>query len=49
LTPQLTPERPKRAQIDTRTLSADLARIVAVWPNLPDHIKAAMMALVKTV
>jgi hypothetical protein len=27
----------------------DLAQIVAVWPNLPDHIKAAILALVKTV
>jgi len=49
LTPQLTPESPKRGEIDTQTLPADLARIVAAWPNLPEHIKAAIVALVKTV
>ena len=27
----------------------DLARIIAAWPNLADHIKAAIVALVKTV
>lgn len=27
----------------------DLARIVAAWSNLPDHIKAAIMALIGTV
>jgi hypothetical protein len=26
----------------------DLARIVAVWPGLPEHIKAAIMALIGT-
>jgi hypothetical protein len=27
---------------------AELAQIVAAWPNLPEHIKWAIMALVKT-
>jgi hypothetical protein len=26
----------------------DLARILDVWPTLPDHIKAAVLALVAT-
>ncbi len=31
---------------DGATLDADLARIVAAWPALPDHIKAAIRGLV---
>ena len=26
----------------------ELAQVVAVWPNLPEHIRAAIMALVRT-
>jgi len=26
----------------------DQARVVAAWPRLPEHIKAAILALVKT-
>jgi hypothetical protein len=49
LTPQVTPEGPKRGEIGTQTLPPDLAQIVAAWPTLAGHIKAAIMALVKTV
>ena len=48
LTPQLTPKSPKQGKIDTSELPSDLAEIVAVWPELPVHIKAAIKALVQT-
>ncbi len=48
LTPQLTPKSPKQGKIDTSELPPDLAEIVAVWPELPAHIKAAIKALVQT-
>jgi len=32
----------------TRQMSPDLAEIVAAWPKLPEHIKAAIRALVST-
>ena len=38
----------KQAKIDTQNLPDDLAEIVAVWPKLPEHIKTAIRALVKT-
>ena len=47
LTPQLTPESPKQAEIEPTSVPADLAEIVAAWPNLPAHIKAAIRALVQ--
>jgi hypothetical protein len=28
-------------------MDADLARVVAAWPRLPGHIKAAVLALVE--
>ena len=37
-----------QAKIDTSELSPDLAEIVAVWPELSGHIKAAIKALVQT-
>ncbi len=49
LTAELTADSPKRGEIDIQTLPSDLAQIVAAWPNLPEYIKAAIMALVKTV
>jgi hypothetical protein len=48
LTPQLTPKSLKQGEIDTSELHPDLAEIVAVWPELPEHIKAAIKALVQT-
>jgi len=33
---------------DASELPPDLAEIVTVWPKLPEHIKAAVMALVQT-
>ncbi|TKJ33533.1 MAG: hypothetical protein CEE38_20460 [Planctomycetes bacterium B3_Pla] len=35
-------------RIDTQNLPPDLAEIMAVWPELPGHIKAAIKALVQT-
>ena len=48
LTPQLTPKSQKQGKIDISKLPSDLAEIVAVWPDLPEHIKAAIKALVQT-
>jgi hypothetical protein len=48
LTPQLTPESPKQGQIEPTPLPSDLAKIVAAWPTLPEHIKAAIKALIDT-
>jgi len=31
------------------TTDAELAALVAAWPNLPEHIRAAIRALVQTV
>ncbi len=47
LTPQLTPKSQKQGKIDTSGLSPDLAEIVAVWLELPEHIKAAIKTLVE--
>jgi hypothetical protein len=41
-------QAPKQGEIDTHNLPPDLAEIVAVWPQLPEHIKAAIKALIKT-
>ena len=47
LTPQLTPKSPKQGKIDTKNLPDDLAEIVALWPELPEHIKQSIKALVE--
>ena len=48
LTPQLTPKSQKQPKIDTSEPPSDLAEIVRVWPELPEHIKAAIRALIQT-
>ena len=45
LTPQWTPKPPKQGKIDTSELPPDLVKMVAVWPSLPEHIKAAIKVL----
>ncbi len=39
---------PKSDQNEPIELPSELAEIVAVWPELPGHIKAEINALVKT-
>ena len=48
-TPQLTPQTPKQAKIDTSGLPSDLAEIAAAWPELPVAVKAAITAMVKAI
>jgi len=43
----LTPKSQKQTKIDPQKLSKDLAQIVNVWPESPEHIKAAIKALVQ--
>ena len=49
LTLQLTAKSSKQPEIDLSELPLDLAEIVAIWPELPSHIKAAIKALVATI
>jgi hypothetical protein len=48
LTPKLTPKSQQQSKIDVASLPADLAEIVFVWLELPEYIKAAIKALIKT-
>jgi hypothetical protein len=48
LIPQWTPDNPKQGRIDITNLPSDLAQIVAAWPKLPEHIRAAVLALVRS-
>ena len=41
-------QNPKTGHNVPVELSSDLAQIVAVWPSLPEHIKAVIKALVET-
>jgi len=48
LTPQLTPESRNTGQGEPAPLPPDLAEVLAVWSTLPEHIRRAIVALVKT-
>jgi hypothetical protein len=39
---------PENAEKQAQNLPDDLALIAVAWPELPEHIKAAIMALIKT-
>ena len=38
----------KQDKIESTQMPPEIAEIVAVWPELPEHIKAAIKALVQT-
>ena len=44
---QTTRHSPKKAEVDTQPLPDDLAEIVAAWPKLPGHVKAAMCDILR--
>jgi hypothetical protein len=48
LTPYLTQNSSKQGKMDTSPLPSDLAQIVTAWPELPEHIKQAIITLAKT-
>jgi hypothetical protein len=39
---------PETVENQAKNLPADLAEVIAVWPGLPVHIKAAIKALIET-
>jgi hypothetical protein len=41
-----TADRPLAPQLAQDPEDPDLARLVAAWPSLPEHIRAAVVALV---
>jgi hypothetical protein len=40
------PETARRTAVDRPEVDPELARVVEAWPDLPEHIRAAVMALV---
>jgi hypothetical protein len=46
--PSLVPEVDPSTSQPAGLFDPDLARVLDAWPTLPDHIKAAVMALVTT-
>jgi hypothetical protein len=48
LTNQLTKKILKTAQTQPGNMSPDLTEKVAIWPELPEHIRAAIKTLVQT-
>jgi hypothetical protein len=43
-----TPPATAQGQRAGSNLPPDLADVVAAWPDLPEHIKAAVLALLRT-
>jgi hypothetical protein len=42
-------KKSKKHQKRLQNMPSDLAEIIAVWPQLPEHIKRALKALMQTI